>query len=63
MKHLILKYYPSLNTIILALFSLICGGIAYNNNSILTDFEVILIVICTFIGLKGIINFIKNIWL
>ena len=63
MKHLILKYYPSLSTCAYAILAVFVGGYAYNNVQRLTDFEVILVTICTFMGLKGWHMFIKHIWL
>lgn len=63
MKHIINKYYPSLSTICIAIIALILGGYAYNNVPRLTDFECLLVSISVFMVLKGIIIFIKNIYL
>lgn len=63
MKHLILKYYPSLSTCVYAIFAIFVGGYAYNNVPRLTDFECLLVSISVFMILKGIIIFTKNIYL
>jgi len=61
MKHLILKYYPSLSTSVSAILAVLAGGLCYKYNALLTDFEIIIITICAFIMLKGIITFTKYI--
>ena len=61
MKHLILKYYPSLSTSVSAILAVLAGGLCYKYNVLLTDFEIIIIAVCAFIMLKGIITFTKYI--
>ena len=62
MKHLIKTYYPSLSTIVIALFAVFTGGYVYNNVPRYTDFEVILVTICTFMLIKGTLKFM-SLWL
>lgn len=60
-----LKHYihPIVFNSAIAIISMICGLIAYKNNQIFTDFEIILIIICVFTLIKGIITFIDKVWL
>ena len=63
MKHLSYYIHPFVLNITIAIISMICGALCYKYNQNLTDFEVILITICTFIGIKGITNFMCNMYL
>ena len=63
MKHLSYYIHPFVLNITIAIISMICGLIAYKNSQILTDFEIILIIICVFTLIKGIITFIDKVWL
>ena len=63
MKHLNYYIEPIMLNLTIAIISMVCGCIAYHNNKILTDFEVILIVVSVFMLIKGIFNFIDKIWL
>lgn len=63
MKHLSYYIHPFVLNITIAIISMICGLIVYKNNQIFTDFEIILIIICVFTLIKGIITFIDKVWL
>ena len=63
MKHLSYYIHPFVLNITIAIISMICGLIAYKNNQRFTDFEIILIIICVFTLIKGIITFIDKVWL
>ena len=63
MKHLKHYIHPIVFNSTIAIISIICGGLCYKYNQNLTDFEVILIAICTFTGIKGITNFVCNMYL
>ena len=63
MKQVYNYIHPIVLNSTIAIISMICGAIARFNNEILTDFEVIIITICTFVGIKGIITFINKVWL
>jgi len=47
----------------IAIISILCGALCYKYNQNITDFEAILIAICTFMGIKGITNFVCNMYL
>lgn len=59
MEHYIDKYCPSLTTIIITIVSIILGIYTHYNVPRYTDFECLLVIICTFMLIKGIIMFIK----
>lgn len=63
MKQVYNYIHPFVLNITIAIISMICGLIAYKNNQIFTDFEIILIIICVFTLIKGIITFIDKVWL
>ena len=63
MKQVYNYIHPIVLNSTIAIISMICGLIAYKNNQILTDFEIILIIICVFTLIKGIIAFMDKIWL
>lgn len=63
MKHLNYYIEPIMLNLAIAIISMVCGCIAYHNNKILTNFEVIIITISVFMLIKGIFNFIDKIWL
>lgn len=63
MKHLSYYIHPFVINITIAIISMICGLIAYKNSQRFTDFEIILIIICVFMLIKGIITFMDKIWL
>lgn len=63
MQHLSHYIHPFVLNITIAIISMICGLIAYKNNEILTDFEIILVIISVFCVIKGIIIFIDKVWL
>lgn len=60
-----LKHYihPIVFNSAIAIISMLCGALCYKYNQNITDFEAILIAICTFIGIKGITNFVCNMYL
>ena len=62
MKHLKHYIHPIAFNSAIAIISMIGGGLCYKYNQNITDFEVILIAICTFIGIKGITNFVCNMY-
>ena len=53
-KHYI---HPIVLNSTIAIISMIGGGLCYKYNQNLTDFEIILITLCTFVGIKGTVNF------
>lgn len=63
MKQVYNYIHPIVLNSTIAIISMICGAIARNNREILTDFEVILIIVSTFMLIKGIITFIDKVWL
>ena len=63
MKHTSYNIPPTLINIILAIIVIISGLVVYKNNENITDFEIILIIICVFTLIKGIITFIDKVWL
>ena len=63
MKQVYNYIYPIVLNVTIAIISMICGAIARSNNEILTDFECILVIICVFMLIKGIIIFIDKVWL
>ena len=63
MKPLSHYIHPIVLNVTIAIISMICGAIAHYNNEILTDFEIIILIICVFIFIKGVINFINKVWL
>ena len=63
MKQVYNYIHPIVLNFTIAIISMICGAIARSNNEILTDFECILIIICVFMLIKGIITFIDKVWL
>lgn len=62
MKHLRHYIHPIVLNSTIAIISMICGAIARNNREILTDFEIILIIISTFMFIKGFIAFVDKVW-
>ena len=63
MKQVYNYIHPIVLNSTIVIISMICGAIARSNNEILTDFECILIIICVFMLIKGIITFTNKIWL
>ena len=63
MKQVYNYIHPIVLNVTIAIISMICGAIARSNNEILTDFECILVIICVFMLIKGIIIFINKVWL
>ena len=63
MKQVYNYIHPIALNVTIAIISMICGAIARSNNEILTDFECILVIICVFMLIKGIIIFIDKVWL
>lgn len=63
MKHLKYNITAIIINITIAIISMICGLIAYKNNQIFTDFELIIITISVFMLIKGIIAFVCKVWL
>ena len=63
MKQVYNYIHPIVLNSTIAIISMICGAIARFNSEILTDFEIILIIICVFMLIKGTITFINKVWL